>query len=265
MNAGEYLRLSAQGDGATLTCLLRVLGSRIAQVSSLGGTGGTATLAAYFEEAAKVELEIRRTEKSAAPTAIRAEIAAQRQATTSDIAEASAYRAFTSAKTPDELDAVIRSATDVGATELTAAAVLAEVRKLFGAGQYQAGLDLAETRLAFARGFPPPALRHNFSTWPACARSFSNTTPKPSATLLTHWFSSAPRINPMRSRPHFKTWPPPTWCSANAATLCTRRKKHSPYAEHRQTCSTKLSLNWPLRRRTSAPAKRRRHSTATGR
>ena len=79
MNAGEYLRLSAQGEGATLTCLLRVLGSRIAQVSSLGGTGGTATLAAYFEEAAKVELEIRRTEKSAAPAAIRAEIAAQRQ------------------------------------------------------------------------------------------------------------------------------------------------------------------------------------------
>jgi tetratricopeptide (TPR) repeat protein len=156
VNAGEYLRLSAQGEGATLTCLLRVLGSRIAQVSSLGGTGGTATLAAYFEEAAKVELEIRRTEKSAAPAAIRAEIAAQRQATTSDIAEASAYRAFTSAKTPDELDAVIRSATDVGATELTAAAVLAEVRKLFGAGQYQAGLDLAETRLAFARGFSSP-------------------------------------------------------------------------------------------------------------
>ena len=149
---GEYLRIAAQGDGATLNCVLRSAGARIAEVNSLGGTGGAAAIAAVFEAGGAMELQVRRTEKAGVAVPVRVEIVDRHAATPADIREAAAYRAFASAKSPAEFADV--AGASAGALQLLA--VSAEIRALFGAQRYQDGIELAERHLEAARALPSP-------------------------------------------------------------------------------------------------------------
>ena len=156
--ADESIGVTAQGDGATLTLILRAGGTTIAQAGSVGGTSELAMVAGYLAAAGSAEVEVRRTDKAGAPADVRLEITEQQRPPARDIAIAAGYRALLSAKTPADFEGVVRDAIAQHAPMLATSAALGEIRSLFSSGKYQAGFDAAESRLPLAHSFPDAAV-----------------------------------------------------------------------------------------------------------
>ncbi len=165
-NSQDFIQVVAEGQAATLTITLRQSQTTLAQASSLGGTGGPATISALAPTNEILQLEVHRLEKKGPSTSITIQSKTTNPATDQNQTEAQIYTDWLQAKTVAQLNALrLKSASISNTSPLTLALAAAEVRAKFTAADYSGGLELAESQLPLAQSANNQRMEVFFHYW----------------------------------------------------------------------------------------------------